>query len=97
MLAVHQFCFDEDKKPEIGKNILESHAPVVQIGVNGAPGTRFRINNGSIIELGQWGVYELDLYTNNLGRIISFTIEEYNFTAVSKLLIDIIYYKGEEE
>ena len=74
-------------------NIFSSEGSIIQMGIQGRPGTTFYLNGQSFpIVLGETGIYEIDL--QNYGQIISiqFSGEELDNYAKNKdrLLIDII-------
>ena len=73
-------------------NILENYGPVTQLGIQAAPGTTFKINNGGEITVGNTGVYELDL-EGGLGQIheLKFTEELILNNEYPKVFIDIVY------
>ena len=49
-----------EKNIKKNKNILEGKL-VIKIGIQGPAGTKFTLNNGSNIEIGAYGIYELDI------------------------------------
>lgn len=85
---IYQFQLDASA---VGYNILEEHRPVTQLGIQAPPGTTFQINGGSLIEVGIYGIYELDL--ENIGGQINYLNFIYipQNTSYKKILVDIIY------
>ncbi len=79
-------------------NIFSDYKLVSQLGIQGPPGLKFRLNGGGPIIIGKTGIYELDL--ENIGRIFSIrfeTNELENFIDKvdgARLLIDIVYDGG---
>ena len=54
-------------------NIFEGMS-VIKLGIQGPPGFQFSLNNGDLITLGKYGIYELDLM--GIGYITNFTWKE---------------------
>lgn len=52
------------------KEIIPS-TPIVQLGIQAPSGTIFTLNNGGPIEIGTYGIYELDL--RGVGKIVKIT------------------------
>lgn len=73
--------------------ILTNNEKVVALGIQGKPGTTFKINGGNNIVIGKTGIYELDL-TNGLGLITSLDIIELP-TPIQPMLVDILYVANE--
>ena len=65
--------------------------PVVQIGIQAPSGTQFALNGGGTIEIGAYGIYELDL--RDVGKIINMTIKTKEFLPTSDIYIDIVQEK----
>lgn len=101
MKKLMQFCYSNDKnrakRPSYltknwltGLNIFERYGAVCQLGIQGPVGLRFYLNgNPNPIQIGQTGIYELEL---NEARITSirFNLDDIeNLTGM--LLIDIVY------
>lgn len=61
-----------DEVIDTENNILKDYFPITKIGIWGPSGTSFKLNDGSIIELGAYGIYELDL--TNIGYITKMTL-----------------------
>lgn len=78
-------------------NLFSMHGGITHLGIQGAPGTKFYLNNGPHpITIGFTGIYELNL--EGLGHIYSIrfdkdSIEQYNQNNAC-LLIDIVYQGG---
>ena len=76
-------------------SVLENEK-VTMLGMQAAPGTQFRINNGGIIEMGFYGIYELNL--EHIGGAITSIVlvapsPEFGSKDTS-IIIDIIYEDG---
>ena len=69
-------------------NILAKYAPIIRLGLQGPPGTKFKINNSDEITMNEYGVYELDL--TNTGAYIN-SLEIISINENKQVLIDIIY------
>lgn len=93
MAKIQQKKYTAESQPS--GNILSGFTPVAKLGICGAPGTKFRINGGSEIEIGAYGIYELDL-SNGLGVIASleFTFVEFD-EDTPILLVDFVSERGE--
>lgn len=81
-------------------SIFEPYQPIVQLGIQSLPGTKFYLNgsNNPVI-LGTTGIYELDLY--GLAEITSIFFDGNSIDAIAKtpsasLIVDIIYEDGED-
>ena len=78
--------------------IFSSYVPIIQLGIQTLPGTRFYLNNANDpIIIGNTGIYELDL--QGLSEITSLTFEQRSIQAISDnnnayLIVDIIYEDG---
>ena len=74
--------------------------PIVKLGIQSLPGTRFRFNtNLDWIVLGATGLYELDL-SNSSGSVIDLkfdkqSIQNINDNKNAYLIIDIMYEEEE--
>lgn len=82
---VHQIIIDKSFSNE---NIIKEYNPVVKLGIQGPSGTSFTINNGSKIQIGTYGIYELDLI--GLGGQIKSLV----FTDIGdagSVIVDIVY------
>ena len=81
-------------------SIFSKYMPVIQLGIQSLPGTKFYLNNSNDpIIIGNTGIYELDL--NGLSEItaISFDRASINAIAINQngyLIVDILYEDGEE-
>lgn len=75
-------------------NIFESYPQISQLGIQGEPGTVFKLNSGDYpITLGETGIYEIDLEDRGFIHTINFlectAFSKYQLGSV--LLIDIVY------
>lgn len=86
----------EDFDSDNNRNVLENYSGVTRLGIQGAPGIEFSINEGGTIVMGQYGIYELDL-SNGLGVITNLQFTRYPENAVQKkIYIDIVYLSKQE-
>lgn len=77
-------------------NILQNNEMVTMLGIQAAPGTKFQINNGGSIEMGFYGIYELDLERIG-GLITSIVLTSPSPEAGSEnspIIIDMVYEDG---
>ena len=70
-----------------GENVLKDYAPVIKIGIQAPKDTVFQLNEGSDIEMGKYGIYELDL--EGLGYIDSLVFKGENKDDI--IIVDIVY------
>lgn len=81
-------------------SIFSQYMPVIQLGVQSLPGTKFYLNNSNDpIIIGNTGIYELDL--NGLSEVIAIAFDRTSINAVTTsqngyLIVDILYEDGEE-
>lgn len=87
----------------INGDVFAQYAPIVQLGVQGLPGTKFEVNaSPEPILIGSTGIYELDLHDKATISSLRFaadsvkTIQNGFDNNTSFLIVDIIY-EGEEE
>lgn len=73
-------------------NWLKSYVGVNKLGVCAPPGTKIQINNSGVIEINQYGIYQIDL-SDGLGIITSLKVLE--LEEKSYVLIDFIYQNKE--
>ena len=97
MNKIHQFLFNKENE-RLNENILEvsgkKYFPVIKLGIQAPPGIRFTINGGGKIEIGAYGIYELDL-SGGLGKITDITFSDEKLLGESeKILVDIVYEGG---
>ena len=89
---IKQFILDQeaDLQSNSYKSLLDGER-VVMLGIQAAPGTPFRLNKGTDIQMGYFGIYELDL--NRIGGIIqSIEIKQAaQYPKNSKVIVDILY------
>lgn len=78
-----------------GSNAFSLYTPILQLGVQGLPGTRFYINEASEpVTIGYSGVYELDIGTQMTIRTLRFdknSLEVIENTQGAYLIVDILY------
>ena len=58
----------------VDKELIENGWIITKLGIQGPTDTKFQINGGGPILIGQYGIYELDL-SNGLGVITSLKLE----------------------
>ena len=81
-------------------SIFSKYMPVIQLGIQSLPGTKFYLNNSNDpIIIGNTGIYELDL--NGLSEITAISFDRASINAISAnqngyLIVDILYEDGEE-
>ena len=80
-------------------NLFKSHGIITHLGIQGIPGTKFYLNDSVYaIEIGDTGIYELDLSGQGYIHTIRFdktTLNVYdNNTDQDRLIIDIVYEGG---
>lgn len=72
MKKLGQQIYDKSKPVQKGKNVFADEAKIYRLGIQAPPGTQFLLNyygdfndsdsyKDAIIEINQYGVYELDL------------------------------------
>ena len=90
---IKQFILDQeiDLQPDSYKSLLNKKERVVMLGIQATPGTPFRLNGGTDIQMGYFGIYELDL--NRIGGVIqSIEIKQAaQYPKNSKVIVDILY------
>ena len=75
-------------------SIFKDYIPIVQLGIQTLPGTKFYLNNSKTpIVVGSTGIYELDLY--GLSEITEIHFDLSSIDAISKnnngyLIVDVI-------
>lgn len=79
----------------VSGEIFANYAPIVQLGVQGLPGTKFEVNTSpEPILIGSTGIYELDLangVTISSLKFNSQSIENIQNNNSAYLIVDIIY------
>lgn len=79
----------------INGDVFAQYAPIVQLGVQGLPGTKFEVNaSPEPILIGSTGIYELDLengVTISSLKFNSQSIENIQSNNSAYLIVDIIY------
>ncbi len=84
----------------VSGSAFADYMPVVQLGIQSLPGTKFYLNNSlNPIIIGATGIYELDL--NGLAEITSLAFESKSIDIINEapsasLIVDIIYEDGVE-
>ena len=82
-------------------NVFASYYPIVQLGIQSLPGTKFYLNNSlEPIIIGYTGIYELDLEGSI--EITKITFDAYSLKLINDLndgilLVDVIYEDGTAE
>ena len=82
----------------ISGDVFKSYYPIIQLGVQGLPGTSFRLNDSiASIIIGSTGIYELDVEGYTDIRKISFDSQSLNAikNAGAYLIVDVISDKEE--
>ena len=74
------------------------YAPIVQLGIQSLPGTKFYLNAGDAIVIGSTGIYELDLRnTSSILSALRFdedSMKLINETEFGYLIVDLVYTGG---
>ena len=84
----------------VSGSIFADYMPIIQLGIQSLPGTKFYLNNNSNpIIIGHTGIYELDL--EGLAEITALSFDPVSISAIdatanSFLIVDIIYEGGNE-
>lgn len=92
---IKQFIYNQSDLTNQYKEILSGER-VMMLGIQAAPGTPFKINHGTPIQMGLFGVYELDLI--RIGGLVN-SIElaqASSYPEGSKVIVDILYEMGGE-
>ena len=82
----------------VSGSIFATSTPIVQLGIQALPGTRFFLNGNKYpIIIGNTGIYELDL--QGQGEITALSFESRSINAIKEnenayLIVDIIYEEG---
>lgn len=82
----------------VSGSIFATSTPIVQLGIQALPGTRFFLNGNQYpIIIGNTGIYELDL--QGQGEITALSFESRSINAIKEnenayLIVDIIYEEG---
>ena len=80
-------------------SIFSGHLPIVQLGIQALPGTKFYLNNSlDPIIIGATGIYELDI--EGLSTITKIAFDAKSISVIEQndgayLLVDIMYEKME--
>ena len=72
------------------ENVIKDYKPVVKLGIQGPFGTSFTINGGSEIQIGIYGIYELDLIGLG-GQIKDLTFTNLGDSNEGSIIVDIVY------
>ena len=93
---IKQFVYNQNDLTDSYTELLTHNERVVMLGIQATPGTPFKINNGTSIQMGVFGVYELDL--NRIGGLVnSIKIAQApSFPEGSKVIVDVLYEAGGE-
>ena len=89
-----------DSRGYYSGTLFENYFPILQLGIQSLPGTKFYLNNATEpIIIGKTGIYELDLEEET--EISALQFEKQSIDAIDKnvnsyLIVDIIYDNGEE-
>ena len=79
----------------ISGNLFADVLPILQIGIQALPGTKFYVNSStSPVIIGATGVYELNLQDNTQITFLSFdgkSLEAISNSSTGSLIIDITY------
>ena len=85
----------------VSGNVFSSELPILQIGIQALPGTKFYVNSStSPVIVGVTGVYELNLGDNTQITSLSFDGNSLNAIAncsTGGLIIDVTYDNNNEE
>ena len=91
-----------DHKNLLSGSLFASYMPIIQLGVQGLPGTELYLNNSrDSVVIGSTGIYELDL--QGLAEITSLSFDNDTLNLIDEeqgqnfLLVDIIYEQKEDE
>lgn len=85
----------------VSGKVFENYFPIVQLGIQALPGTKFSINgsdNPAIV--GFTGIFELDLTSGGEITNLAFdaqSIERIHNTPNASLIVDMVYWTGEDE
>lgn len=79
--------------------VFENNFPILQLGIQAPPGTKFSLNNGDEIIIGSTGIFELDLEGKT--EITKLTFNETSLAFINNndnlsLIVDTIYDDGKE-
>lgn len=83
----------------ISGSAFSEYVPIVQLGIQSLPGTKFYLNNSiNPIIIGQTGIYELNL--EGLSEITALSFDRESVAAINRnnnayLIVDLIYEDGE--
>lgn len=78
-------------------SIFSDYLPILQLGIQALPGTKFYVNNSNLVDpiiIGSTGIYELDLLGETEISALSFdsnSLQAINDTNNACLIVDIIY------
>lgn len=83
-------------------NIFDEYFPIVQLGIQALPGTRFYLNNSLTepIIIGYTGIYDLELDGNTQITALRFSTESMNTIKNNNnagVIVDIVYNQEEVE
>lgn len=85
----------------ISGNMFEDYYPIIQLGIQAPPGTKFYVNgNGNPVIVGQVGIFDLDLVDNGSISQLRFdnaSIQKIKDNDSNILIIDILYLRQGDE
>ena len=89
---IKQFVYNQsDLTNDYIELLNEEKDRVTMLGIQATPGTPFKINNGSPIQMGFFGTYELDL--SRIGGLVNSIkiAKASSYPENSKVIVDILY------
>ena len=96
--SLHNFPQDLVALELVDGSLFLDYTPIVQLGIQAPPGTKFYINNNNEpVIIGYTGLFDLDLLSG--GSIISLKFDEQSIRNIQQsdsniLIIDILYLGG---
>lgn len=86
---------DTNYQSLVSGNLFSSILPILQLGIQALPGTKFYVNNStSPVIIGVTGVYEMNLQSNTQITSLSFdgnSLKTISNCSTGGLIIDVIY------
>ena len=88
---IKQFVYNQSDLTNDYIELLNKKERVTMLGIQATPGTPFKINNGSPIQMGFFGTYELDL--SRIGGLVNSIkiAKALSYPENSKVIVDILY------
>lgn len=87
------------KSQLVSGDFIKKYTPIKQLGIQAFPGAKFYINNSDyVIEIGNTGIYELELNTNTEVQSLLFDAQSLSIIEESQtyyLIVDILYEEKE--